>query len=76
MKQTTHVFMFEVRQGCGYKIRSAIFSPAAIGHLMSTVEHSHQNLFVINAREQDDNRCIGAYQVQIVFGEIEVGRLN
>lgn len=72
--------MFKVTQDHGWEswVRSTVlhFSPAPISHLMSTVEHSHQGLLIIDAREDDDYRCVGGYQIQVVFSEIKVESLN
>lgn len=43
---------------------------------MSTVEHAHQRLLFIDAREHYDDRCVGDDQVQVVFGEVKVDRLK
>lgn len=51
---------------------ASVFSPAPIGHLMGTVEHAHQCLLVIDARERYNNGRVGGDQVQVVFGEVKV----
>lgn len=53
-----------------------VFSPAPIGHLMSTVEHAHQSLLVINARERYEDRGVGDDQIQVAFGEVKVDGLK
>lgn len=53
-----------------------VFSPAPVAHLMGTVEHPHQRLLVIDARERYDNRRIGDDQIQVALGEVKVDRLK
>lgn len=43
---------------------------------MSAVEHAHQGLLVINARQYDDNRGVGDDQVQVALGEVKVDDLK
>lgn len=43
---------------------------------MGTVEHSHQGLLIIDARERDDNGGVRDDQIQVVFGEVKVGCLK
>lgn len=43
---------------------------------MSTVEHAHQSLLVIDARERYDNRGVGDDQIQVVLGEVKVDGLK
>lgn len=50
--------------------------PAAVGHLMSTVEHSHQGFLVVNARKSDDDGSVGSDQVQVAFGEVKINGLK
>lgn len=53
-----------------------LFPPASIRHLVGTVEHSHQGLLIIDARERDDNGRVRDDQIQVVFGEVKVGCLK
>lgn len=39
---------------------------------MGAVEHAHQCLLVVDAREHDDNRSVGDDQIQVVLGEVKV----
>ena len=54
----------------------SVFSPCAVGHLMGAVEHAHQCLLVINARQSYDNRRVGDDQIQVVLGEVKVDCLK
>ena len=50
--------------------------PASIGHLVGTVEHPHQSLLVVDAREHYDNWRVGDDQIQVLLGEVKVVRLK
>lgn len=64
------MLIVRARRSCG------VFSPRAVSHLMGTVEHAHQRLLVVDAREHQDHRRVGNDQVQVVFCEVEVDCLQ
>lgn len=64
-------------KSCTTFAEASIFSPpASIRHLVGTVEHAHQGLLIIDARERDDNGRVRDDQIQVVFGEVKVGCLK
>lgn len=53
-----------------------VFLPGTVGHLVGTVEHPHQGLLVIDARQHNDHRCVVDDEIQVVFGEVKVDGLK
>lgn len=43
---------------------------------MGTVEHAHQCLLIVDARQHYDDRRVGDDQIQVVLGEVKVDRLK